>query len=197
MHCETLSASVSALIMTTAISRWSGSLLVALRTSSPFRSGIIRSSRTRLNFSFLISAIASFPPVAQVIRSCPSDSSINCSVYRLSSLSSTIRIPGRSVAIGDASLSVRENAPQRCDQPIKFDRLGVELVAPRRERLFAFAGERVRGQGDDWDVAGLRIALEPSCGFPAVDHGHFEVHQDDIGALAERHCASFLPILRR
>src|SRR5262245_13983933 len=49
MHCETLSASVSALIMTTGISRWSGSLLIVLRTSSPFRSGIIRSSRTRLN----------------------------------------------------------------------------------------------------------------------------------------------------
>ena len=46
---------------------------------------------------------------------------------------------------------------------IKFDRFGVE---PRRERLFAFTDERVRGQGNDWDVAGLRIALEPSCGFP-------------------------------
>src|SRR5262249_58394094 len=26
---------------------------------------------------------------------------------------------------------------------------------------------------------------------------HFEFHQDDIGALAERHCAAFLPTLRR
>jgi hypothetical protein len=47
-------------------------------------------------------------------------------------------------SIGDASLSERENSPQRCDQPIKFDRLGVELVASCRERLFALAGERVR-----------------------------------------------------
>ena len=61
-----------------------------------------------------------------------------------------------------------ENASNGCDQPIKFDRLGVELVAPCRERLFALAGERMRGQGDDWDLAGLRIALEPSCGFNAV-----------------------------
>src|SRR5262249_36846608 len=38
MHCETLSAFVSALIMTTGISRWSGSLLITLRTSSPFKS---------------------------------------------------------------------------------------------------------------------------------------------------------------
>src|SRR5262249_14953889 len=98
---------------------------------------------------------------------------------------------------GLGSFAVGENAPKGCDQPIKFDRLRIKLVAPRRERLFAFTGERVRGEGDDGDVAGLRIALEPSCGLPAVDHGHFEVHQNDIGALAERHCAAFLPILRR
>src|SRR6266404_1347264 len=64
MHCETLSAFVSALIMTTEISLLSGSLLMTLRTSSPFKSGIIRSRRMRLNFSFSISAIASFPPAA-------------------------------------------------------------------------------------------------------------------------------------
>src|SRR5262249_16003859 len=57
MHCETLSAFVWALIMTTEISLLSGSLLMTLRTSSPFKSGIIRSSRMRLNFSFSISAI--------------------------------------------------------------------------------------------------------------------------------------------
>src|SRR5262245_2498320 len=98
---------------------------------------------------------------------------------------------------GRPSFAVGEDAPNGCDQPIKFDRLGVELVAPRRERLFALTSERVRGEGDDWDVAGLRIALEPSCGFPAVDHRHFKVHQDDIGALTERHCAALLAILRR
>src|SRR5262249_20308906 len=98
---------------------------------------------------------------------------------------------------GLPSFAVGENAPDGCDQPIKFDRLGVELIAPCRERLFAFTGERVRGEGDDGDLAGLGIALEPSCRFPAVDHGHFEVHQDDIGALAERHCAALLAILRR
>jgi hypothetical protein len=54
----------------------------------------------------------------------------------------------------------REHAPNGRDQPIELDRLGVELVAPRGERLFALAGERMRGQRDDEDVAGLRIALE-------------------------------------
>jgi hypothetical protein len=69
MHCETFSASVSALIMTTGISLLSGSLLITFRTSSPFRSGIIRSSRTKLNFSFSISASASLPLAALAIRS--------------------------------------------------------------------------------------------------------------------------------
>src|SRR5262249_53511423 len=91
----------------------------------------------------------------------------------------------------------REHAPNGRDQPIELDRLGVELVAPRRERLFALAGERMRGQRDDGDVAGLRIALEPSRGFPAIDDRHFEVHQDYIRALTNRHRAALLAVLRR
>src|SRR5262245_63211829 len=77
------------------------------------------------------------------------------------------------------SFEVCENTANGCDQPIEFDWLGVELVASRRERLFALPGERMRGQRDDGDVAGLRTALEPPRGLPAIDHGHFEVHQDE------------------
>jgi hypothetical protein len=32
---------------------------------------------------------------------------------------------------------IREQPPQGREQPLEFDRLGVELVAPRRKRLFA------------------------------------------------------------
>src|SRR6266700_7431297 len=96
-----------------------------------------------------------------------------------------------------ASLAVRENTPHGRDQPIEFDRRAVELVTPSGNRLFAFARQRVRGQNDDRDVAGLRIALELPRSFPAVDDWHFEVHQDDIGALADRHGAALLAILRR
>src|SRR5262245_19888054 len=53
------------------------------------------------------------------------------------------------------------------------------------------------GQRDDRNVAGLRIALEPSRGFPAIDDRHFEVHQDNIRALANRHRAALLAVLRR
>src|SRR5262245_16016282 len=98
---------------------------------------------------------------------------------------------------GRPSFAVSENAPKGCDQPIKFDRLGVELVASRRERLFALTGERMRGQRDDGDVAGLRTALEPPRGLPAIDIGHFEIHQDDVGTFAERHRAAPLAVLRR
>src|SRR5262249_26602659 len=90
-----------------------------------------------------------------------------------------------------------ENAPKGCDQPIEFDRLGVELVAPRRERLFAFTGERMRGERDDRDVAGLRTALEPPRGLPAVEDGHFKVHQDDIRSLGSGHLAALLAVLGR
>src|SRR5262249_22215826 len=77
----------------------------------------------------------------------------------------TARNNETSISVGHflrASFRVGDNAPNGCDQPIELDRLGVELVAPRRERLFALAGERMRRQRDDRDVAGLRIALEPS-----------------------------------
>src|SRR5262245_34090140 len=68
---------------------------------------------------------------------------------------------------------------------------------PAASALFALAGERMRGEGDDGDLAGLRIALEPSRSFPAVDHGHFEVHQDDVWLLGCGHLAALLAILRR
>src|SRR2546423_711673 len=97
----------------------------------------------------------------------------------------------------EASLAVRENTPQRRDQPIEFDRRGVELVTPSGDRLFAFARQRVRRQNDDRDVAGLRIALQSPCGFPAVNDRHFEVHQDDVRPLDRRHLAALLAVLRR
>src|SRR5215469_3513731 len=87
--------------------------------------------------------------------------------------------------------------PQRRDQPLEFDRLGVELVASGRKRLLALAGERVRGGRDDRDVARLWIILQSSRRLPAVDHRHFEIHQYDIGALAQRHRTALLAIRRR
>ena len=47
------------------------------------------------------------------------------------------------------------------------------------------------------NVLGLRVAFQTPCRFPAVNNGHFEVHQDDIGALGRRHLAPFLAVLGR
>src|SRR5262249_55748609 len=46
-----------------------------------------------------------------------------------------------SIGGSGASFPVGDNMPNGCDQPIELDRFGVELVAPRRERLFTLAGE--------------------------------------------------------
>src|SRR6266699_1624626 len=98
---------------------------------------------------------------------------------------------------GSASRASREHPPQRRHQPLEFDRLGIELVAAGAKRLLALAGERVRGERDDRDVARLRVLLQSPRRLPAVDHRHFQIHQDDVRALGERHGAALLPVLRR
>src|SRR6516162_5063807 len=84
-----------------------------------------------------------------------------------------------------------------CDQPIEFDRFGVELLAPRGNRLLALAGERMCGQCDDGNFLGLRVVFQTPRGFPAVNNGHFEVHQDNVRLLGRRHLAPFLAVLGR
>src|SRR5262245_58408144 len=92
-------------------------------------------------------------------------------------------------------LPAGEDAPQRRDQPIELDRLGVELVASGGERLLARAGERMRGERDDRNVARVRIALEAARGLPAVDARHFKVHQHDVRPLGGGHLAPLLAVL--
>src|SRR5262249_11775442 len=64
--------------------------------------------------------------------------------------------------------------PNGCDQTIKFDRFGVELLAPRGNRLLALARQRMCGQSDDGNVLGLRVAFQTPRGFPAVNNRHFD-----------------------
>src|SRR5262249_51153294 len=49
----------------------------------------------------------------------------------------------------------------------------------------------------DRDFAGLRITLQSPRSFPAVDDGHFKVHQDDVWPFGRGHLAALLAILRR
>src|SRR5215472_4592926 len=92
------------------------------------------------------------------------------------------------------SFAAIQYPPNGCDQTIKFNRFGIKLLAPRGNRLFALAGQRMCGQGDDGNVLGLRVAFQTPRGFPAINNGHFEVHQDNIRLLGRRHLASFLTV---
>src|SRR5215469_11799578 len=95
------------------------------------------------------------------------------------------------------SFAAIQYPPNGCDQPIEFDRFGVELLAPRGNRLLALAGKRMCGQGDDGNVLGLRVAFQTPRRFPAVNNRHFEVHQDNIRLFGRRHLAPFLAVLGR
>src|SRR5712691_4096957 len=93
------------------------------------------------------------------------------------------------------SLPAGEHPSHGRHQAVELDRLGVELVAAGGERLLARAGERMGRKRDDRNVGGLRIALQPSRGLPAVDAGHLEIHQDDVGAFGGGQVAALLAVL--
>src|SRR5262245_17568263 len=92
------------------------------------------------------------------------------------------------------SLAAIQYPPNGCDKPLEFDRFGVELLAPRGNRLLALASQRMCGQDNDWNVSRLRVTFQTPRRFPAVNDGHFEVHQDNIRLLGRRHLAPLLAV---
>src|SRR5262245_48118388 len=94
-------------------------------------------------------------------------------------------------------LARRENAPKCSDQTIELDWIGVKIVAPGGERFFTLPSQRMCGESDNRDVARCWTALQPPRGFPTVDNGHFEVHQDEIRLLRCSHLAALFAVLRR
>src|SRR5260370_34370339 len=102
-----------------------------------------------------------------------------------------------SVNYQSGSLPTPSKTPRGCQKALKRNRLRINLVTTRRKCLFALAGQRMRRQSDDRDVARLRVTLQPARGFPPVENGHFEVHDDDIRPLADGHIASCLAVLYR
>src|SRR5499427_1856935 len=105
-------------------------------------------------------------------------------------------LPGKALRNKTALLLACEDAPQGRDQAIEFDRLGIELVTTRGNRSLTLAGERMRGKSNNRDAAGLRVLPKPPSGFPAVDDGKLQVHQDDIRLLGRRHRAALLAVFR-
>jgi hypothetical protein len=96
----------------------------------------------------------------------------------------------------DGSCAACEDAPHGGHQPIEFDRLGVEIVTPCRDRFITLTGQRMRRESNDGDVAGFRIVPEPSCRLPAINDGHLKVHQNDVWLFRSRHLTALLAILR-
>src|SRR5215471_18798686 len=95
------------------------------------------------------------------------------------------------------SFAAIQYPPNGCDQTLEFDRFGIELLAPRGDRLLALASQRMCGQSDDGNVLGLPVAFQTPGRFPAVNDRHFEVHQDNIRLLGCRHLGPCLAVLGR
>src|SRR5262249_14361782 len=110
-------------------------------------------------------------------------------------MTSSIQRRNRS-ALWRSAFAGGEHPAQGRDQSIEFDGLGVELIAAGGQRLFPLPGKRVGRERDDRDVARLRIILEPPRCLPAVYHRHLQIHQDDVGAFAQRHRAALIAVLR-
>src|SRR5262249_35820303 len=117
-------------------------------------------------------------------------SAATCGAFVLTALAAWSRLTS-------GSFSSLQDPLKGCDPTIKFDRFGVNLRASRGNRLLALARQRMCGQSNDGNVLGLRVVFQTPRGFPAVNNGHFEVHQDNIRLLGRRHLAPFLAVLGR
>src|SRR5262245_41507804 len=53
------------------------------------------------------------------------------------------------------------------------------------------------GESDNRNISRCWAALQPPRGFPTVDNGHFEIHQDNIRLLRCSHLAALFAVLRR
>src|SRR5437764_695410 len=80
--------------------------------------------------------------------------------------------------------SLVEQALDLPQQPRQLDRLGVEVVAPRRQRFLTVAAHRIGRQGDNGYVPSVLFSLELARRRPAIQHRQAEIHQNHIGPLA-------------
>src|SRR5262249_43396136 len=80
---------------------------------------------------------------------------------------------------------------------LKFNRFGIERIAPRGNGLLTLTGLRIRGHSDNRDVSSSRVFLEGPHGFPAIHDWHFEVHQSYVRVLGHGQLAALLAVLSR
>src|ERR687896_2581652 len=110
----------------------------------------------------------------------------------LSSWSSTMRI--RRAAAPLAAIVLPEKLLDLAHNRLGLARLGEVAVAPDLHRFLPVRRESVRGEGDDGNVLRVGIALEHLRGFPPVNDGNGDIHQDQVGLLGARLCDPFLTV---
>src|SRR5690606_18152445 len=69
-------------------------------------------------------------------------------------------------------------------QPLKLDRLGIKVIAARRERPLPLPLQRMGGEGDDRNGLRLRAGFQQARRLPPVHDRQAEVHQDQCRPLA-------------
>src|SRR5689334_20303372 len=69
------------------------------------------------------------------------------------------------------------------DQAGEHDGLGLILIATGDHRFLQILLHGMGSQRDHRNAAGGRTHFEPAGGFPSVDFGQIEIHQDQIGSF--------------
>ena len=102
--------------------------------------------------------------------------------------------PGAGARSGGGPPHRHEQADPLDQRPVA-EGLREEAVAARGLGLAAIGVRGLRGHGDDRDVARAVVLLEDLRRRQAVEHGHQDVHQDQIGLLADGLLDPFLAVV--
>src|SRR5215471_1701722 len=72
-------------------------------------------------------------------------------------------------------------------QALKFDRLGIVIVASRLDRFFSIPHHRMGSKRDDRYRLSFGCRFKPARRFPAVQHRQTHIHQDQVRNLQSCH----------
>src|SRR5579863_3980361 len=90
---------------------------------------------------------------------------------------------GMGVSSSGATGSPARQRLDLCQEARQIDRLGVVIVAARREGTITIAGHRMSRQADHRNRLGGGVAFEPPGRLPAVDPWQAHVHQNEVRLL--------------
>src|SRR6185295_17135795 len=191
--------SLSAVTMMTGRSDAEYSVRIDFSTSMPLISGISMSRRTRSKEFSAICSRAAWPLETRVV-SYPCRARRRPSMSRLESLSSTMSnlpepVISNSLSNGHRILRQKMlNFPHQRSEVHRFCR---DVAASARYCFFPVARHGVRGQGNHWNMSGSRVRLQGAGGFPPINLRQIHIHQNKVGAIADRAIYSIAAIYRR